>query len=436
MTSELDEVAKLEDWSEVYNLAENYRQQEQWQDAAEALERAIELRPDFFWSYHHLGGVFTKLKHWQKAARSYAHAVKLDSQFSWSWHNLGDVLTKLKQWQNAAKAYRQAVKLEPSFFWSWHNLGDAFSNLAKPESAIACYLQGICLQPEHPSYQKLGAAFKQGDLERSIQHYRRIIQAPLQNSVFELLRSEPHRLIAIVERLRESHQTHGAIVVCYMVLEIQPLNTDILLYLSQLWQTQDRLAAAIAENKQQLSSCSHSSLLSQAATTSRELKQPNPGRIAIEHRGLVSARQINELCVAVGWESRSLNKLEQALDNSLEYFTAWHLDGASPKELIGFARAVSDGVFQATLLDIAVHPDFQGRGIGRAMVENLTEQLHAVRVVDITLFASPHVTDFYHRLGFVSQPQNLRWMLWCPPTRASVKQPDRDRDRVSFETDV
>jgi len=51
----------MQDWSEVYELGDTYRQQQQWSEAAIAFQRAIELRPDFG-SYHHLGDVYTKLR--------------------------------------------------------------------------------------------------------------------------------------------------------------------------------------------------------------------------------------------------------------------------------------------------------------------------------------------------------------------------------------
>ena len=415
MTSELEAIATIEDWSEVYELAESYRQQQQWQAVAIALQRSLELKPDFFWSYHHLGDALCQLKQWQNAAKAYTQAIKLDPQFFWSWHNLGDVFSKLQQWQNAAKAYTQAVKLDPQFFWSWHNLGDVFSKLQRWEQAVACYLQGICLSPEHQSYRKLGTALKQRGLEETIEHYRRVMQTPPQNSVFEQLQTEPERLIALADSLTQHHQNYGAIVVCYMMLEIQPTNTDILLHLSRLLQAQNKLETTIAVNQQQLK-FSHSSLLNQTVKTPANKTLPKSGRIAIENRGIVSACQINNLCISVGWASRPLNKLEQALNTSFEYVTAWHIDGTQ-KELIGFARAVSDGVYQATLLDITVHPDFQGRGIGKAIVKTIIKQLHAAQIAEIALFASPHVTDFYHLLGFVSQPHDLEWMLWCPPQK-------------------
>ena len=49
------------------------------------------------------------------------------------------------------------------------------------------------------------------------------------------------------------------------------------------------------------------------------------------------------------------------------------------------------------------------------MVKTLIEQLQTAQISDITLFTSPHIVDFYHKLGFVSQPNNLQWMLWSSP---------------------
>ncbi|MBW4536686.1 MAG: GNAT family N-acetyltransferase [Pleurocapsa minor HA4230-MV1] len=427
MTIKLKEIA-IQDWSEIYDLANTYRQQEQWQAAAIALQQTIELRPDFFWSHHHLGDVLSKLQQWQKAAQAYSEAVKLDPQFFWSWHNLGDVLSRLQQWQKAAQAYSEAVKLDPQFFWSWHNLGDVLSRLQQWDRAIASYLQGIYLQPEHQlSYQKLGTAFKQGDLAQTIKDYRQLIQTPPQNSIFELLHNQPQRLIELANNLVQQHQTYGAIVVHYLILEIQPTNIDVLQSLSQLLKQQSKLEEAIAVNQQQLQQnmdrdkplkvCStardvRSALLTQPAINPlpNQLK-PILGRILVQSNGAIPPDQLNDLCKAVGWSSRTLRKLEKAIQASFRYIAAWHVE-REQQQLIGFARAVSDGVYQATLLDIVVHPDFQARGVGKTLVKTLTKQLQAAQIVDITLFASPHVTDFYHQLGFVTQPNNLQWMLY------------------------
>ncbi len=133
---------------------------------------------------------------------------------------------------------------------------------------------------------------------------------------------------------------------------------------------------------------------------------------------LTSARQINpneleSLCEAVGWNRRPLDKVQKALTRSFLVVAIWEISN-SPRRLIGFARVVSDGVFHATLLDLVIHPDFQSRGLGKKLIGYIVTKLRAEGVNDLILFASPSVADFYHSLGFVSEPNNLKWMLWCP----------------------
>jgi len=67
--------------------------------------------------------------------------------------------------------------------------------------------------------------------------------------------------------------------------------------------------------------------------------------------------------------------------------------------LIGAGRALADGVDCAYLCDIVVHPDFQGRGLGRAITAKLTEMSAGHR--KIILYANPGKEGFYRKLGFM-----------------------------------
>ncbi len=65
--------------------------------------------------------------------------------------------------------------------------------------------------------------------------------------------------------------------------------------------------------------------------------------------------------------------------------------------LVGFGRAIADGVYQAAFYDCAVAIDHQGRGIGRRIVEHLLAQVEGCSII---LFASPGKEGFYERQGF------------------------------------
>ena len=66
--------------------------------------------------------------------------------------------------------------------------------------------------------------------------------------------------------------------------------------------------------------------------------------------------------------------------------------------LVAAGRAVADGIDTSYLCDIVVHPDFQGQGLGKAVVLKLKEFSAGHR--KIILYANPGKEDFYRKLGF------------------------------------
>jgi ribosomal protein S18 acetylase RimI-like enzyme len=67
--------------------------------------------------------------------------------------------------------------------------------------------------------------------------------------------------------------------------------------------------------------------------------------------------------------------------------------------IVAAGRAVSDGIDCSYICDLAVHPDFQGAGLGRTVVEKLLELSSGCR--KILLYAVPGKEAFYKRFGFM-----------------------------------
>ena len=89
----------------------------------------------------------------------------------------------------------------------------------------------------------------------------------------------------------------------------------------------------------------------------------------------------------VGWPRRPVAKVEAALANSFMVSTLSLEPGAGPPRLVGMARCTSDGAFNATIWDVLVDPEFQGLGLGKALVEGMTRTLLRRDISNITLFA-------------------------------------------------
>ena len=66
-------------------------------------------------------------------------------------------------------------------------------------------------------------------------------------------------------------------------------------------------------------------------------------------------------------------------------------------QLVGIARVLSDGVLYSYLCDLAVEPDVQRLGVGRALVDAVLERCKGTELV---LRDSDISSGFYAHLGF------------------------------------
>ena len=106
----------------------------------------------------------------------------------------------------------------------------------------------------------------------------------------------------------------------------------------------------------------------------------------------VDWERVAEVLLAAGLGTGGAEVRQKAFENS-DTVVFVHVD----ELLVGVGRALSDGVLQAAIYDVAVHPDHQGNGLGRLIVENLAGRLPECNLI---LFASVGKEGFYRKLGF------------------------------------
>lgn len=108
---------------------------------------------------------------------------------------------------------------------------------------------------------------------------------------------------------------------------------------------------------------------------------------------LIQLQQLYSLS-AFWARDRKLADLEIAIAHSNPVATVW-----DSQQLIGCARATSDGIYRAMIWDVVIHPDYQGNGLGRKLVETLLSHPHLNRVERIYLMTT-YQQSFYERIGF------------------------------------
>ena len=65
-------------------------------------------------------------------------------------------------------------------------------------------------------------------------------------------------------------------------------------------------------------------------------------------------------------KNRTINDLKKCLANSDVIVSIW-----VGKEIVGFGRALTDGIYRGVLWDIVIDQKYQGKGFGKLIVKNL-----------------------------------------------------------------
>jgi len=80
----------------------------------------------------------------------------------------------------------------------------------------------------------------------------------------------------------------------------------------------------------------------------------------------------------------------------------------SDETLVGAGRAIADGLDCAYIADVAVHPDYQGEGLGKEIITKLIDLARGHK--KIILYANPGTEGFYVKLGFL--PMKTALAIW------------------------
>ena len=109
----------------------------------------------------------------------------------------------------------------------------------------------------------------------------------------------------------------------------------------------------------------------------------------------IKREDIIALYRANGWSaSEKPDELYNALMNSHTLVTTW--DGG---RLVGLGNAITDGYLVVYYPHLLVHPEYQGKGIGRKIVTKMQEKYAGFHMQ--MLVADGKAIEFSKRLGFM-----------------------------------
>lgn len=110
----------------------------------------------------------------------------------------------------------------------------------------------------------------------------------------------------------------------------------------------------------------------------------------------INWNEMTDIFQLVNWGTREPEEIEKSFKkSSITCFVK------KENKIIGFGRTVDDGKYYALLVDIVIKPEYQGKGIGKRIVNELKNRLEGYNF--ITLTAAPNKEGFYQKLGWKKQ---------------------------------
>ena len=117
-----------------------------------------------------------------------------------------------------------------------------------------------------------------------------------------------------------------------------------------------------------------------------------------------NVEEYNYLFDIVGWGSYPKEISKKALSNNIYSVSVYDNDN-----IIGYGRLFGDGIIFLYIHDVMVKPDYQGKGIGKTIMQKLLSKVEELRKEnpDLLLYlgASKGKEDFYRKCGFITREE-------------------------------
>ncbi len=153
-------------------------EEQNYAEAAEAYEEAIQLNPDQWGYYLNLGLAYKKLNEREKAAAAFQKAVELNPDSFSSNKELGEVLAKEGKFEEAKAYYLKATELDPDDPDAFYNLGVCLTNLGESDGAVDAFLRTIELKADYAdAYYQIGTLYiGQNKVEEAVESLEKFLE--------------------------------------------------------------------------------------------------------------------------------------------------------------------------------------------------------------------------------------------------------------------
>lgn len=228
---DIQEALKSEPENRALNLglANIYRLQGSYREAADAYKKVLEIEPTNADAPYFLAYSFNKIGDVQGQEQAASEAVKRNTQFSGeSFYLLGDALQKGKKYDGAVTAYLHAINAKPDILEAYTNLSEIYRLQSNYDEAINITKKALRQFPNN------GELYKNLSWYYSLANRNSEAITAAQNAT-NLLPNQPAPFTNLCRAYNDTKQYQKAVVACNDALRLNPNDGETNFYMGRAY---------------------------------------------------------------------------------------------------------------------------------------------------------------------------------------------------------
>ena len=156
---------------------ESYASNERPNDAIQAYNQALNIKPNDYITLNNKGNVLTNLGLLDDAIKNYDLALQIKHDYHVTLYNKGNALFELGLLDNAIKNYDLALQIKHDYSDALSNKGAALAQLGEFDNAITAFEQALKIQPDNYIllYNKGLALARLGEARAAVKAYNKAL---------------------------------------------------------------------------------------------------------------------------------------------------------------------------------------------------------------------------------------------------------------------
>ena len=132
-----------------FRCAQGYHSMEQYHNALQNFDRAIELNPKYKWAIASRGITYRSMERYEEALQDFNCAIELDPQYDWAIANRGITYRSMERYEEALQDFNRAIELDPKYKWAIVIRGLTHRSMERYEEALEDFNRAIELDPKY-----------------------------------------------------------------------------------------------------------------------------------------------------------------------------------------------------------------------------------------------------------------------------------------------